>query len=132
MGSLHARCMVLWRLWMALYWIQAVHCGLLTSDYSITEQFSCCQEIASYDDVWIVPIEAGLDYMKTIAFGANLSNEQLKAQGKDNGPFACKDIEEKTGKYDKSFNRCGPSKSCRLLNIILLSLNQPRSSGSQM
>merc|ERR1711971_1013911 len=31
--------------------------------------------------------------------------------------FACKDIEEKTGKYDKSFNRCGPSKSCRFPNV---------------
>ena len=106
---------------MALHRIQAVHCGLLTSDYIASQNdFICCQEIASYDDVWIVPIEAGLDYMKTIAFDANLSNEQLKAQGKDNGPFACKDIEEKTGKYDKSFNRCGPSKSCRLADIIPL------------
>ena len=73
----------------------------------------CFQEIASYDDVWIVPIEAGLEYMKTTFFGANLSNEQLKAQGKENGPFACADIEEQTGKYEKTRNRCGPAKSCR-------------------
>ena len=67
--------------------------------------------------MWIVPIEAGLEYMKTLFFGANLSNEQLKDQGKDNGPFACSDIENMTGKYDKTINRCGPAKSCRFICV---------------
>jgi len=100
-------------------WGLYMHAAWFFGDYGwhYTGYKQFIAEIASYDDVWIVPIEAGLDYMKTIAFGANLSNEQLKAQGKDNGPFACKDIEEKTGKYDKSFNRCGPSKSCRFPNV---------------
>ena len=81
----------------------------------------CRQEIASYDDVWIVPVESGLEYMRSLFFGANLSNEQLIAQGKDNGPFACADIENQTGKYEKTRNRCGPAKSCRLHDKIILS-----------
>ena len=67
--------------------------------------------------MWIVPIEAGLEYMRTVAFGANLSNEQLQAMGNDNGPFACRDIEDKTGKYEEVVNRCGPAKSCRLFMV---------------
>ena len=64
--------------------------------------------------MWIVPVESGLEYMRSLFFGANLSNEQLIAQGKDSGPFACADIENQTGKYEKTRNRCGPAKSCRL------------------
>merc|ERR1712172_320762 len=80
-------------------WGLYMHAAWFFGDYGwhFTGYKQFIAEIASYDDVWIVPIEAGLDYMRTIAFDANLSNEQLKAQGKDNGPFACKDIEEKTG-----------------------------------
>merc|ERR1712010_304860 len=55
--------------------------------------------------------------MRSLFFGANLSNEQLIAQGKDNGPFACADIENQTGKYEKTRNRCGPAKSCRFPNV---------------
>jgi len=66
------------------------------------------QEISSYDDVWIVPVKAGLDYMRN-----PLSNEQLIAAGKTSGPFACSDIEEQTGKYGSNENKCGNAKSCR-------------------
>ena len=71
------------------------------------------QEIASYPDVWIVPVQSGIDYMQDLFFDSNFSNEQLIELGKDKGPFACADIENQTGKYDKSQNRCGPAKSCR-------------------
>jgi len=66
------------------------------------------QEISSYDDVWIVPVKAGLDYMKN-----PLSNEQLIAAGKTSGPFACSEIEEQTGKYGSDENKCGNAKACR-------------------
>jgi len=66
------------------------------------------QEISSYEDVWIVPVKAGLDYMRN-----PLSNEQLIAAGKTSGPFACSDIEEQTGKYGSNENKCGNAKSCR-------------------
>ena len=72
------------------------------------------QEIASYPDVWIVPVQSGIDYMQDLFFDSNFSNEQLIELGKDKGPFACADIENQTGKYEKSQNRCGPAKSCRL------------------
>ena len=39
------------------------------------------QEISSYEDVWIVPVKAGLDYMKN-----PLSNEQLLAAGLTSPP----------------------------------------------
>merc|ERR1712126_789676 len=84
-------------------WGLYMHAAWFFGDYGwhCTGYKQFIQEIASYDDVWIVPIEAGLEYMRTTFFGANLSNEQLKAQGKENGPFACADIEEQTGKYEK-------------------------------
>lgn len=66
------------------------------------------QEISSYNDVWIVPVKAGLDYMKN-----PLSNEQLIAAGKTSGPFACSEIEEQTGKYGSDENKCGNAKACR-------------------
>ena len=63
---------------MALYRLQAVHSGLLTKQYFCFRIiFFFCQEIATYDDVWIVPIEAGLEYMRTVFFESNLSNEKL-------------------------------------------------------
>merc|ERR1712038_1408565 len=55
------------------------------------------QEIASYPDVWIVPVQAGIDYMQDLFFDSNFSNEQLIELGKDKGPFACADIENQTG-----------------------------------
>merc|ERR1711964_152316 len=100
-------------------WGLYMHAAWFFGDYSwhYTGYKQFIQEIATYDDVWIVPIEAGLEYMRTTFFGANLSNEQLKAQGKDSGPFACADIENQTGKYEKTRNRCGPAKSCRFPNV---------------
>jgi len=77
------------------------------------------QEIASYPDVWIVPVQSGIDYMQDLFFDSNFSNEQLIELGKDKGPFACADIENQTGKYEKSQNRCGPAKSCRFPNVTL-------------
>ena len=72
------------------------------------------QEITSYPDVWVVPIEAGISYMEAVAAGQySMTNEELLFAGKGGGPFACKDIEDKTGKYDVHKNRCGPAKSCR-------------------
>ena len=71
------------------------------------------QEISSKDDVWIVPVEAGLEYMTTLDFKFNWSNEALKKMGKKTGPFKCEDIENQTGKYDRAQNRCGRSLVCR-------------------
>jgi hypothetical protein len=65
-----------------------------------------------YPDVWIVPVQAGIDYMQTLIGGFSMSNADLMANGKAKGPFACEDIEEQTGKYEKAKNRCGPSKTC--------------------
>merc|ERR1712226_65250 len=75
-------------------------------------------EITSYPDVWVVPIEAGISYMEAVASGQySMTNEELLFAGKGGGPFACKDIEDKTGKYDVHKNRCGPAKSCRFENV---------------
>ena len=52
--------------------IQVTKIFLMTSEGEILP----LQEISSYDDVWIVPVKAGLDYMKN-----PLSNEQLIAAG---------------------------------------------------
>jgi len=100
-------------------WGLYMHAAWFFGDYGwhYTGYKKFIQEIASYDDVWIVPVESGLEYMRSLFFGANLSNEQLIAQGKDNGPFACADIENQTGKYEKTRNRCGPAKSCRFPNV---------------
>ena len=52
--------------------------------------------------------------MEAVAAGQySMTNEELLFAGKGGGPFACKDIEDKTGKYDVHKNRCGPAKSCR-------------------
>jgi len=79
------------------------------------------EEIAdndAYPDVWIVPVSAGIDYMEAHDHGNSMSNEQLIAAGKGSGPFACQDIEDRTGKYDPHKNRCGPSQSCKF-NVTL-------------
>ena len=52
--------------------IQVTKIFLMTSEGEIL----LLQEISSYDDVWIVPVKAGLDYMEN-----PLSNEQLIAAG---------------------------------------------------
>merc|ERR1712112_506632 len=77
------------------------------------------EEISSKDDVWIVPVEKGLEYMTTLDFKFNWSNEALKKMGKKSGPFKCEDIENQTGKYDRAQNRCGPAKNCRFPNVTL-------------
>jgi len=65
------------------------------------------EEISSYDDVWIVPIKKGIEYMKN-----PLPQEVLLAMGKDDtSPFGCKAVEEKLPPYDGF--RCGNAKSCR-------------------
>jgi len=66
-----------------------------------------------YPDVWIVPIKAGLEYMKT-----PLPNAVLLSMGKATGPFACADIENETGTYDRTKFRCGNPLSCRF-NVTL-------------
>jgi len=68
---------------------------------------------SKYPDVWVVPINAGLEYMK-----GPLPQMVLASMGKDNGPFQCKDIEEKTGKYDSKLQRCGNPLSCKF-NVTL-------------
>jgi len=75
------------------------------------------KEIASYPDTWIVPVSSGIDYMEAEFLGKSYSNEALTASGKTDGPFACQDIEDKTGKYDSGKNRCGPKKSCRFPKV---------------
>ena len=47
-----------------------------TKNILVTSNGEILQEISSYDDVWIVPVKAGLDYMRN-----PLSNEQLIAAG---------------------------------------------------
>jgi len=87
------------------------------------------EEIATYDDVWIVPVQTGIDYMKFVDEQYNYSNEDMIAFGKDKGPFACKDIEEEQGKYNRADHRCGPPKSCKFPGINLPDdniLNQER------
>merc|ERR1712212_505583 len=62
-----------------------------------------------YPDVWIVPVKAGIDYMKN-----PLSQQQLMDLGKsDESPFGCQAIEDKTGIYDSTKNRCGNAQSCK-------------------
>lgn len=77
------------------------------------------QEIASYNDTWIVPVSAGIAYMQERCSGSSCSNSDLLALGKDGGPFQCKDIEEQTGKYDKDEHKCGAPRSCRFGNVTL-------------
>jgi len=62
-----------------------------------------------YPDVFIVPVEAGLEYMKKPAPMTVLQNWGKK----DISPFGCESIENETGKYDKTKHRCGGSQSCR-------------------
>merc|ERR1711892_544768 len=60
-----------------------------------------------YPDVFIVPIEAGLEYMKK-----PLPMQVLQNWGKqDNSPFGCEAIEAQSGKYANF--RCGGGQSCR-------------------
>merc|ERR1711872_1150847 len=62
-----------------------------------------------YPDVWIVPVKAGIDYMRN-----PLSQSQLMDLGKsDDSPFGCQSIEDKTGIYDAKQNRCGNAQSCK-------------------
>lgn len=62
-----------------------------------------------YPDVWIVPINAGLKYMQN-----PMNQAQLVELGKsDESPFGCQSIEDKTGVYDSTKNRCGNAQSCR-------------------
>jgi len=64
-------------------------------------------EISSYDDVWIVPVQNGIEYMKN-----PLTQEELLSLGKDDSsPFGCNAIENKLPPYDGF--RCGNAKSCR-------------------
>jgi len=69
------------------------------------------EEIASYNDTWILPVKAGIDYMQYNDLQFDYSNDDLIAMGKTRGPFACDDIENQTGKYAKS--QCGAPKTCR-------------------
>lgn len=73
------------------------------------------EEIATYPDVWIVPVRSGIAYMESCSLGMCLSNEDLLALGKAEGPFACQDIEDGTGKYAGS--PCGEPKACRYENV---------------
>jgi len=62
-----------------------------------------------YPDVWIVPVKAGIDYMRN-----PLSQQQLVELGKsDESPFGCQAIEDKTGIYDSTKNRCGNAQACK-------------------
>ena len=63
--------------------------------------------------MWIVPVKAGIDYMRASEGGMVLSNEELVAAGKASGPFACQDIEDRTGKYDAAANKCGGGRACK-------------------
>ena len=63
--------------------------------------------------MWIVPVKSGIDYMRASEGGMVLSNEELVAAGKASGPFACQDIEDKTGKYDTAANKCGGGRACQ-------------------
>jgi len=64
-----------------------------------------------YPDVWIVPINAGLKYMQN-----PMNQAQLVELGKsDESPFGCQSIEDKTGVYDSTKNRCGNAQSCRFI-----------------
>jgi len=76
------------------------------------------ETIAGLNDVWIVPVKSGLDYMQYNDLDFSYSNDDLIALGKNRGPFACDDIENQTGKYDHGKNRCGPSKACKF-NVTL-------------
>jgi len=70
-------------------------------------------DTSKYPDVWVVPVQTGLEYMKT-----PLPQMVLQSMGKTSGPFACADIENQTGKYDKFKFRCGNPISCRF-NVTL-------------
>jgi len=60
-----------------------------------------------YKDVYIVPINAGLEYMKKPAPSIVLEN-----WGKsDISPFGCESIEAGTGKY--AGNKCGGAQACK-------------------
>jgi len=62
--------------------------------------------ITQYDDVYIVPIEAGIEYMKN-----PLPMQVLENYGKsDKSPFGCEAIEAQSGKY--ADYKCGGSQSC--------------------
>jgi len=74
------------------------------------------QEITNnerYPDVWVVPIVAGIEYMKS-----PLPQVVLQSMGKTAGPFKCNDIEDQTGLYDKLLYRCGNPLSCKF-NVTL-------------
>jgi len=92
-------------------WGLYLHAGWFFGDYSWHyEGYKMfLQEITKYDDVWIIPIKDGLRYIQN-----PLTNDQLKELGKsDDSPFGCTSIEEATGIYDKTKNRCGNPQSCR-------------------
>ena len=64
------------------------------------------QEITdNYDDVWIVPVNAGLDYFRNYN---NLTNAEILALG-DNSPFSC----SKFSQPPYSTSRCDALTSCR-------------------
>ena len=54
-------------------------------------------------------MKAGIDYMRN-----PLSQQQLVDLGKsDESPFGCQAIEDKTGIYDSTKNRCGNAQACK-------------------
>jgi len=64
---------------------------------------------AKYPDVWIVPVKSGLQYMQN-----PIDQAKLTELGKsDESPFGCQSIEDRTGVYDSTKNRCGNSQSCK-------------------
>merc|ERR1712059_28885 len=76
------------------------------------------ENITSNNDVWIVPISAGVDYMQHTL--GPLTNANLISFGKTSAsPFGCADIENQEGIYDSQKNRCGPPKACRFPNVTL-------------
>jgi len=59
-----------------------------------------------YDDVWIVPVAEGIDYVKNFN---DKSNADLLALGEDS-PFSCK-------KFEGRKNQCDPLSSCRFEKV---------------